>query len=641
MMHIYSTMKPLIATIKYLGVLIFCALFAAISGVSAATTYTWTDAASNNDWTASANWSPAGAPAATGIALFDGGGDAGTITVGTQAIGTIQFGQATDLTSIQGYTLGAGTLNFSTGALNIVNYYGSANTTTQTIDADMVLNYGSTLTANNSNTYTINNSSAGDLVFNGAITNAAGTGTFTTASAITVSDTGTGDITFNGSISLNASLTALVNVGNTVTINGSVRSSDNYIVLGNSGTGYGATAYGNLVVTGALTSTRLYGYGSQGAIVLSNSTGLTYDDGGYLVFLENGHNSEAFPNLEIAKGNYSLVGTNALDYGQNAATGTSSYYIEVDSGASVVVGGFYDGAGIGTASNPSNQVVELYGAGNGVLGTAGNIIRNTAYNVGSVVKDGTGTWAFYGTNNSVTPGVKNGTYTGGTTVKDGTFLVLGNGSTGTGAVLVDPTNSKDDNGNANPNAKPILGGRGTILGAVTLANGATIAPGGTASLDIGAAITSPIGHIGTLTVSSITVTLGSTFAFEVNIDVSIGSSSLFSSDNLTVTGSLSLGSATLSLQDLGSSQLGAGDYFNLISFSGTWTGGQFDGLAQGDTIFVGQNLYEIDYGVGHLGEVTLDWVAVPEPSSIALGVLGVAVILLRTRVARRNKGWIC
>jgi autotransporter-associated beta strand protein len=601
-----------------------------------AATSTWTDSNLNDTWSDGNDWSPTGIPAASNIALFDGQGDTGTITVGTESIGTVQFGQTGELvpTAIA-YTLGnsGDALRFDNPSTSssspdvIVSYQGAGNTATQKVNANLVLNSGDTATSG-VKYYSINNASAGNLILNGSITDGDTAGE---AAEFDFNETGaTGsNTTVNGNITINYQSIVNVNVGDSVTFGGAIsigRPSTTYLNLGSTST----TTSGNVILTGSGTESsllRLAGYGTSGAFVFDSSTGITFTQG-FNVYLEKEHSSESAPNIEFESGNNLLLNTEsvAIDAG-TAATG--SYYLQVDSGATVGIAQIKDTAGTGSFT----QTTYLDGAGNGVV--TGGYLTGGSGETAALVKDGAGTWALGGT--STASGVtQTSNYTGGTTVEEGTLLVTntaGSG-TGTGAVLVSGASSSDTN------AKPILGGTGTISGAVTLASGGTIAPGGTVTggtaTTPAVTVTSPFGNIGTLTLATnITATTGSTFAFDINSGGPFASG-LGSSDLLTVIGTATLGSATLSLNDIGSGTLTAGDYFDILNY--TTLSGTFDvngaTLNGGNDVTVGGNIYSInyDYVNGSQNEVVLDYLgAAPEPSIWALVLLSIPLLIWQRR----------
>jgi autotransporter-associated beta strand protein len=148
------------------------------------------------------------------------------------------------------------------------------------------------------------------------------------------------------------------------------------------------------------------------------------------------------------------------------------------------------------------------------------------------------------------------------------------------------------------------GGTGTIAGPVTINTGGTIAPGA-----------SP----GTLSVTG-DLTINGTLEAEVT------GTAANQIDLLAVTGNLTLGGAAV-LTDPGSTFDGASSYL-IATYSGALTG----------TFVSTPNLpasYKVDYGTRNNSSITL--VPVPEPSSIAAGLLGVAGLLgMRRRRAHRQ-----
>ncbi len=109
-----------------------------------------------------------------------------------------------------------------------------------------------------------------------------------------------------------------------------------------------------------------------------------------------------------------------------------------------------------------------------------------------------------------------------------------------------------------------------------------------------------------------------------------GDHTLTQFDWLNVTGNVEL-SGALDVLLVDSFELAAGMSFEILKFGGALTG-QYDGLDEGRKVgsFSGTNLY-ITYAGGEGNSVTLFSRAVPEPSTLLLALLGLALLPLRRR----------
>ena len=175
-------------------------------------------------------------------------------------------------------------------------------------------------------------------------------------------------------------------------------------------------------------------------------------------------------------------------------------------------------SGAGRVTNSVAQAVTLTLSNNtGTATFSGNITDQAASNSVSLIQSGAGTNIFSGAN----------TYRGTTTIRGGLFLV--NGSLGTNAVTVATGG--------------ILGGSGTIGGALANQSGGTLAPGG---------------GLTTLTVNNkVTLQSGGTTLMEI-------SKTPLTNDQLRVTGALNCG-GTLTVTNIGATPFGAGDTFQIFS----------------------------------------------------------------------------
>jgi fibronectin-binding autotransporter adhesin len=205
------------------------------------------------------------------------------------------------------------------------------------------------------------------------------------------------------------------------------------------------------------------------------------------------------------------IGTNVLMYSR-AAAGSIIPIGEFSGalGATVSAGG-------GSSAGTQNAVTWRVG-GSDTDATNAALIQGTT----SLIKEGSGEWTLTGTN----------TYSGTTTVNEGTLLVNGNQGAATGAVTVGVNGA--------------LGGTGIIGGAVTVNSGGALAPGA---------------GTGTLTISNnLTLSSGAVLNFELGAPNA--------SDKVVVSGALTLG-GTLNVMDLAG--FGTNTY-TLFTYGGALSG---------------------------------------------------------------------
>lgn len=247
------------------------------------------------------------------------------------------------------------------------------------------------------------------------------------------------------------------------------------------------------------------------------------------------------------------------------------------------------------------QISVLLGTGNTIIDTtasSASIVRpmgDMPAVAGAITKSGTNTLTL----------TQPSTYSGGTTVTQGTLLANNTtgSATGTGAVNV--------NGG-------VLGGTGSISGATAINSTGTLSPGTS---------------IGALATGALTFNGGSTLLYELN-------TTTVAADLLNANGNLSFdGTATLSLTDLGSNSLLAlGTKFTLISYFGTWDGDTFSGFADDSEFTSLGNQWRIDYNDLSAGSVNggtysnaVTLTVIPEPGSALLGGIGLLLLLRRRR----------
>lgn len=247
---------------------------------------------------------------------------------------------------------------------------------------------------------------------------------------------------------------------------------------------------------------------------------------------------------------------------------------------------------------------------NGATGKTQLEFANTGATIQTFSGDISGSGSLYRTSGNVGSGnggttelKGNNTYTGGTTIDEGTLLANNTTGSATGTGDVNVQGGK-------------LGGTGTIGGNV-IVTGGKLAPGASInSLAIG----------GDLSMS------GGSFDYEIN-------STSVTADLLTVAGKLNItGAVALSATDLGGSLLAMGTKFTLINYGDTWNGGTFTGLSNySTTLTIGSNRFAIRYddpsgGSNFTGDLLsggkfVTITAVPEATSfITVGLGGLFAI---------------
>lgn len=254
-----------------------------------------------------------------------------------------------------------------------------------------------------------------------------------------------------------------------------------------------------------------------------------------------------------------------------------------------------------TSGNTRERTLTLGGTNTDDNEIQGVIADNAATGVGAVntinlVKDGIGTWNLSGAN----------TYTGTTSVNEGTLLVnnASGSGTGTGAVTVA--------------SGATLGGTGTI--GSTLADGTTISNGGFLTAGTNGT-TGTLGFAGDLTTET-----GSTWLVDLAHNLSAGSGG--SVDLINTAGTLDVTGANLVVNETGTFLLG--ETYQIASYGSL--NGTFSGLGEGATLS-GSNggLFEITYTGGGGNFITLT--AVPEPAAFLplVLLLGAGFYIYRRR----------
>lgn len=528
---------------------------------------------------------------------------AGTINIGSSTTGVITNSaaithlnanaivldnNATTIALNAGITTAGGSLTFQDPVVL------GANVTLDTtnggaVSAGASIGFGSTINLNNFR-LTLNGGNS-NYTISTAVSDSSGTGGITKQGAGTL--TLSGSNSFIGNVTVSAgtikigSITALgtadtqfskvtVASGAAVDFNGQVDARYGYTIIGTGVSGTGALLNtGAAIGNGYLqcSNIRLSGNASIGgtgnwALLTAGYAATTLDLAGFTL-TKTGANTIYLCNSTLTAGTVQ-VSAGVLATVQTGVNGSAAAFVldntsgvALDcSGASLSVGSLSGGGATGGNVTLGSQTLTA-----GALNTSTTYAGVISGTGGSLVKTGTGTLTLTGAN----------TYTSATTINNGTLLV--NGSTsGSSAVAV--------------NSGGTLGGSGTV-GAVTVNSGGKIAPG-----------TSP----GILNAGNTSFSSGSTFAVEIN-GTTVGTGY----DQLNVTGTVSLGSATLSLS--GSLTPVEGQTFTIIANDGTdAVTGTFNGLAEGAVIsnFLGTGFSaKISY-VGGTGNDVVLTVAIPD-----------------------------
>lgn len=273
-----------------------------------------------------------------------------------------------------------------------------------------------------------------------------------------------------------------------------------------------------------------------------------------------------------------------------------------NTGGAVIKDWAYDTSGASVVAGAIKQV------GQDVIISSGFTLASALIDSGgatNLVKNGSGTNILSAAS----------TITGTTTVNEGILAV--NGSLAdTSAVTVANTGT--------------LSGNGSIGGSVTIQNGGTLAAGTTG--------------LESLATGSLTLNAGSTFAYEMDNDASLG----LAGDLTVINGGLNFdltNAAILTLNDLGSGSWTIGEKLTLLSYTGSWNTGLFTylggTLADDSTITYSGMTWMFDYNdsvaggnlTGDLlpGSSYVTLTAVPEPRAALLGALGLFALMRRRR----------
>lgn len=394
----------------------------------------------------------------------------------------------------------------------------------------------------------------------------------------------TGTITVNQASLLYNSDAALGNANNPVVLNGGILRPNftgsfpatrtltlgaGSADIGIEGTTITYTIDGLVTGPGALVKQNITGTGNANVLVLANASN-DYTGG-------------------------TIIRQGTLRVSSNSNLGAASGPLTIDNGQFGV-----------TASFSSSRTVFLTNANSAIDVATGQTLTlsGEVIGAGSLTKNSAGTLI-------LSSATGNG-YQGTTTVSAGTLLVNNGGLTGSGGGAVTVNNAS------------ILGGTGSLAGPVTLTGTSTLAPGA-----------SP----GTLDIAR-DLTLGATTTLAIELAGTTPGDTASNYDQVNVTRSATLaGNLTASLLG-GFTPSGADVFYVLSRDSGT---GTFTGIVEGGPLVTPDGTFQVTYQANWTGtqggssltggnDVALyNFVPIPEPSTLALGGLGIGLLAARRR----------
>ena len=320
---------------------------------------------------------------------------------------------------------------------------------------------------------------------------------------------------------------------------------------------------------------------------ISNGTGNSAT-GQPLAVVKSGSGTQTFTGANNYTGG-TTVDAGILQAGSTTAFGSatgasltfgpgSTGQIQLFGNSMTVIGLNSNSTAIGTPTLESGSTTagtDILTVNNAVANTFAGVLMNGSTRLLALTKSGAGSLTLGGAS----------TYTGGTTVTAGSLLANNatGSATGTGPIIVNSTGT--------------LGGNGTVSSTISVASGATLAPGSAG--------------VGTLNSNDVTLSSGSNF----NVTISAAGST-----EQNVTGAVNLGGATLNIS-LGSFTPAPTAVYTILNNDGAdAVVGTFNGFGNGATVTVGTVSFKIFYnGDG-------DGVAVAEAVEGAVYGIGTVVV---------------
>ena len=578
-------------------------LFVIVSGVFAshqvhAATYTFVGSSATSTWTTPTNFSPNGTPGAGDTVVVSAATGGLGVSGATQTVLNFDGSNVTSSQSVIGANGAAGASLFITGTLT---KGGSANLTFRNSG---IATAPLSLTVNQIDLGGTGNLALGSSSSNPLTAFTATTVNITNSSALMLLATVDGGTFTVQNLNITAGSMVLRNItsGSSTLVVNSLTGNGGSVKGSNSAVGSttflnldvsGSSAYsGTLLdgVVGSVLNVTKNGSGTQDLNSVSSTyTGVTTINGGVLGALRlavGGSNSSigaagtAASNLIINGGTLRYLGGGAST-DRNFTLGVNGGGLDSAGAGSLT---FSSTAAIALAGSNASRTLTLSGSNNGTL--AGSLGDNGTGKT-SLVKTGTGRWTLSGSN----------TYTGTTTVSQGTLLLAAtaNNIASSAAIQISSGATLDVSnvsGGFTLASGQMLSGVGTVLGSISTGGGSVLSPGnspgtlnisGNLNLGNGTSMTFDAGDL--IAVSG-SLTLGTGFSLSATSDLAVGNYDLF-----TYTGSL----------------INVG---NLSTWTASGLTNGYSFLSDGDSVYLS---------------------VVPEPGTYALVSIGLAGLLWRAR----------